>query len=137
MRYSVRLIKNGIFLAESEDGRLLLIDSRNPDERRGFSPMELLLIAAAGCMAIDVSRTLDRMKQSFEGLEVEIEGERREDYPRIYRHMEIVYRVKGDVDPDQVRRAVELSLEKYCSASITLKRAGAEVNYGIEVESES
>jgi len=134
MRYSVRLIGRDIFLAKSEDGRLLLIDSRSPEGRHGFSPMELLLIAAAGCTAIDVSRLLGRMKQSVEGLEVEIKGERREDYPRIYRRMEIVYRVKGDVDPDRVRGAVELSLGKYCSASITLKRAGAEVDYRIEVE---
>ncbi|MCD6480630.1 OsmC family protein [Candidatus Bathyarchaeota archaeon] len=73
---------------KSEDGRLLLIDSRSPEGRHGFSPMELLLIAA-GCTAIDVSRLLSRMKQSVEGLEVEIKGERREDYPRIYRRMEI------------------------------------------------
>ena len=96
--------------------------------------MELLLLASAGCTAVDVTHLLRRMRQSFDALEVEVEGERREEYPRIYSRVELIYRVRGDVDPDRVRRAVELSLERYCSASITLRRAGAELSHRIEVE---
>jgi putative redox protein len=128
------LVEDGVFLARSKDGRLLIIDARGSEERSGFSPMELLLLAAAGCTAIDIDSSLKKMRQDFRGLEVEICGERREEYPRIYRRVELVYRVKGEVDLERVRRAVELSLERYCSASITLKRAGAELSYNIEIE---
>lgn len=96
--------------------------------------MELLLLAAAGCTAIDVFSLLKKMRQGLEGLEIDVTGERREDHPRIYHKVELVYRVRGALNMEKVRKAVELSLQKYCSASITLRRAGAELKYSVEME---
>ncbi len=135
MGYTVKLVGEDIFLGESDDGRIMVLDARRPEEKTYFSPMELLLIAAAGCTAIDVSHTLKKMRQNYIEFEVRVNGERREEYPRVYKRVELVYRVKGeDIDPKKVEKAVEMSLGKYCSASITLREAGAELTYKIEVE---
>lgn len=135
LKYKVRYLEDGVFLVTSDDERLMIIDSRKSDERKFFSPMELLLIAAAGCTAIDIVSILKKMRIEFNRLEVEISGERREDYPKVYKKLDISYHVKGKgVKLEKVKKAVELSLTKYCSASITLKKAGAEVSYEIEVE---
>ena len=135
MGYFIKMIGENLFLGGSDDGRITIVDARKSEERRYFSPMEMLLLAAAGCTAIDVSHTLRKMRQDVKELVVEVDGVRREEYPKIYKKVELVYRVKGiNVDRKKVERAVEMSLTKYCSASITLKEAGAELTYRIEVD---
>ena len=132
---TIKELEKGVFLAKSEDGRIMLIDARPNEVRSGFTPMELILIAAAGCTAIDVSSILRKMRQNYSELKIEIEGQRAEDYPKIYKNVKITYRVSGDnVSYDKVERAVELSQEKYCSASITLKKSGAKIEYDIKLE---
>jgi len=131
--FTIRYLGDYIFLAESEDGRLLIIDGRGKDEKKYFSPMELLLVAAATCSAIDVVSILSKMRKDLGSLKVEIEGERRKEYPRIYDKVRVKYIVKGDLDRKSVEKAVKLSLDKYCSASITLMKAGADLTYEIIV----
>jgi putative redox protein len=134
MKFRVKYYKEGLFIAESDDGRVLVIDARDRETKKYFSPMELLLVASAGCTAVDVSDILRKMRKEFDELIVEIEGKRRGDYPKIYEEVSINYKVYGDdVSRENVEKAVKLSLDKYCSASITLKRAGARLNYNIEV----
>ncbi len=131
--FTIRYLGDYVFLAESEDGRLLIIDGRGKDEKKYFSPMELLLVAAATCSAIDVVSILSKMRKDLGSLKVEIEGERRKEYPRIYDKVRVKYIVKGDLDRKSVEKAVKLSLDKYCSASITLMKAGADLTYEIIV----
>jgi putative redox protein len=99
----------------------------------GISPMKLLLLSVAGCTAYDVVMILQKMREPISGLEVEISGERREEHPRIYRKVHIHYRVHGDVSEEKVRRAIELSQDKYCSASAHVKLSGAELTYSYEI----
>ncbi len=99
----------------------------------GISPMRLLLLSVAGCTAYDIVMMLKKMREPIEGLEVEISGERRDEYPRIYHKMHIHYRIKGNVNPEKAKRAIELSQDKYCSASAHIKLSGAKVTYTFEI----
>jgi putative redox protein len=99
----------------------------------GISPMKLLLLSVAGCTAYDVVMVLQKMREPIEGLEVEISGERRDEHPRIYKKVHLHYRIRGNVNPKKVERAIELSQEKYCSASAHVKLSGAELNYSFEI----
>jgi len=134
--FTIKYLDNYVFLAESDDGRLIIVDGRKREEKKYFSPMELLLIAAATCSAIDIVSILRKMRKNFRSLRVEIEGKRRDDYPKIYERVTVRYVVEGDVDRKSVERAVKLSLDKYCSASITLMKAGADFTYDIVVNSD-
>ena len=99
----------------------------------GISPMKLLLLSVAGCTAYDVVMILQKMREPIKGLEVEISGERREDHPRIYRKVHLHYRIRGNVKEEKAKRAIELSQDKYCSASAHMKLSGTELTYSFEI----
>jgi len=99
----------------------------------GISPMKLLLLSVAGCTAYDVVMILQKMREPVKGLEVEISGERREEHPRIYKRINLHYRIHGDVDEEKAERAIKLSQDKYCSASAHVKLSGADVTYSYEI----
>jgi putative redox protein len=99
----------------------------------GISPMKLLLLSVAGCTAYDVVMILQKMREPIKGLEVEINGERREEHPKIYSRIHIHYRIYGNVREEKARRAIELSQDKYCSASAHMKLSGADVVYSLEI----
>ncbi len=101
----------------------------------GGSPMEFLLAAVAGCTAMDVVSMLQKMRQPLEGFVVEIQGARADEHPKVYTDVNVVYVIRGQgVDPQAVERAIELSQEKYCGASIMFKRAGAAVQTSYRIE---
>ncbi len=100
---------------------------------QGASPMELLLIALAGCTGLDVISILSKMRLNFARFELNIEGDRAEDHPKYFTQVTVVYRLWGDnLDEGKIRHAVELSMEKYCSVSHTIDKA-AKVDYRIEL----
>ncbi|MCP5096733.1 MAG: OsmC family protein [Chloroflexi bacterium] len=102
------------------------------------SPMEFLLGGVAGCTAIDVVSTLQKMRQTIHGVSVEINGTRAETYPMVYTKAELVYIVKGEnVSENAVQRAINLSKEKYCSASIMFQRAGVDFSISYQIEEET
>ena len=95
----------------------------------GGSPMEFMLAGVAGCTGVDILSILQKMRQSVANLTVDIEGVRAEDYPMVYTDVTIVYNLSGqDIDPEAVEKAIELSMTKYCSASIIFKRAGVSIS---------
>ena len=103
----------------------------------GVTPMEYLLSAAAGCTAMDVISILKKKRQPLKGMELEIAGVQAESMPNVFTTATLVYIVKGeDVDPAAVKRAIELSQTKYCSASIMLKQAGMELKTDFRIEAE-
>jgi putative redox protein len=89
-------------------------------ESRGNSPMELLLMALCGCMGIDVTMILERMRQKIEDLEIVAEGTRREGYPQGFARIDLTFVVNGDIPPAKVWRAIRLAEEKYCSVAASL-----------------
>jgi putative redox protein len=87
----------------------------------GVTPMEMLAAALGGCTAMDVLSILVKMREPLESFSVVVSGERAEDHPRRFTSLEVVYRLKGDLDERKVERAISLSEERYCSVEATLK----------------
>ena len=100
-------------------------EMEGPPTPQGGSPVEFLIAGAVGCTAMDMIHILQRRRQKVTGLEVEITGTQAEEAPNVFTDATVVYVVRGeDIDPVAVERAIDLSMSKYCSASIMLKRAG-------------
>lgn len=97
----------------------------------GVSPMEAVLMAAGGCSGIDIVSILEKMRQPLEGLEIIVSGQRREDYPKYFHNILIKYILRGNLEAEKVERAIELSLEKYCSVTNGLK---AKITYEYIIE---
>jgi putative redox protein len=85
-------------------------------------PMELLLLALGGCTGTDVVSILKKKRQKLESLEIICSGERAAEPPKVWITLEVVYRLRGTLDEAAVKRAIELSEEKYCSVSAMLQK---------------
>ncbi len=111
------------------DGPSMLLDGKS---LKGPGPMDALLLAVAGCMAVDVQVILERSRVPLTGLEVEVEGERAQTHPKRYTRLTMVYQLDGPEDGHRgkVERAVELSREKFCSVLHSLR---PEIDLEIEV----
>ena len=112
-------------------------DMGGGDNKVGGSPMEFLIAGMAGCTAVDVVLILQKQRQPISGVEVEVSGVRAETQPKVYTEIDLVYVVCGDhVDPQTVERAISLSEEKYCSASIMFRRGGVKITSSYRIEQE-
>ena len=129
---------NGAFGFEATDanGHTVKIDT-SPEtggENFGVRPMQLLLMGLGGCSGIDILSILKKQRQNVTGFRMRIEGEREPGKdPSLWKNIDVVFELKGDVDPDKAEKAVALSMEKYCSVSETLKRAGATLNWKVVI----
>jgi putative redox protein len=121
------------FSAEPASGHGLTVDSVARPGHAGPGPMELMLIGIAGCTAMDVVSILEKLRQRFSGLDIEIVGDRAEQHPKRLTAITITYRVRGEgLERDKVERAVELSHSTYCSAVASL-REDCKVTTSIEI----
>jgi putative redox protein len=103
------------------------------DERPGVSPMELILVGLAGCTGVDIVDILEKKRQPLKALKVKVRGKKAEEYPKIYKEIEITYLIWGEgIDPIAVERAIQLSEEKYCSVSAML-RSVAEIRSSYKI----
>ena len=110
-------------------------EMEGPPSPSGGSPVEFLIAGAVGCTAMDMVHILRRRRQNITGLEVEIKGVQAEDPPNVFTDATVVYVVRGEnIDPAAVERAIDLSMTKYCSASIMLKRAGMNLSTEYRIE---
>ena len=100
-------------------------------DKTANTPMELVLIALCGCIALDVVGILKKKREPFISLEVSAEGERAQGYPAVYTEIRVKYRVGGKVSAKAMEDAVRLSKEKYCSVSAMLEKT-ATINVEIE-----
>jgi putative redox protein len=129
---------NGAFGFEAKDagGHTVKIDT-SPEtggENFGVRQMQLLLMGLGGCSGIDILSILKKQRQNVTGFRMRIEGEREPGKdPSLWKNIDVVFELKGDVDPDKAEKAVALSMEKYCSVSETLKRAGATLNWKVVI----
>ena len=88
------------------------------DGQQGVSPMEFLLLGLAGCTGVDVVMILEKKRKKLHNFKVRVRGRRAEQHPRVYEEIEVEYLFWGDdLDPKAVEQAIQLSEEKYCSAS--------------------
>lgn len=118
---TVKWIGEEKFLALGPSGHALAIDS-DRQSNTAPGPMELLLLALGACTATDVVIVLKKKRQKLEFLEVICSGERAPDPPQVWTSFELVYRLRGHLDESAVKRAIELSEEKYCSVSAMLRK---------------
>jgi putative redox protein len=135
MKIRVKWVDQVSFVAESGSGHALVVDGAPEAGGRnlGMRPMELLLAGAATCTAFDVVWILRRARQPIADCVVEADGERAAEEPKVFTRIHLRYRVAGrGLDPRQVERAVKLSKEKYCSATIMLGST-AEITYDVEI----
>ena len=123
-KMSIEWKGNFRFEAINPDGLTVNFDApkRYGGEATAPSPMETLLACLAGCTSYDVVSILKKKRQRLESLEVICSGERAADPPQVWKKLEVVYRLRGALDESAVKRAIELSEEKYCSVSAMLQK---------------
>lgn len=121
------------FEGTATSGFSLPLDS-GPDAGAGFRPTELILVALAGCTAMDVISILRKKRQPVTGFEVRARGERSDEHPRVFTHITLEYIVRGrGVEPEAVARAIELSQTKYCPVHAML-RGSVPITSGFRIE---
>jgi putative redox protein len=116
-------LRSRMFLGTDHLGTSIAIgyDRESDPEGKAVNPSDLLLLAAASCSAYDVVQILEKGKQPLENLKVDVRAEQSQESPYPYLTLHFNYIVKGDVDPDKLQRAMQLSEDKYCSVLATLK----------------
>lgn len=127
------------FSGTADSGHTIAIDGP-PDlggENAGFRPMELVLLGVGGCSAMDVMHILKKARQDVHGCRIEADGTRADTDPKVFTDIHLQFVVSGvDLSEKQVARAVRLSAEKYCSASIMLA-ASVNITHDYRIESSS
>jgi putative redox protein len=138
MHARVKWVENVCFIGESETGHAIVMDGAPEAGGRnlGMRPMELLLIGMGGCTSFDVVSILKKGRQDITDCYAEIEATRADEVPKVFTRIHVHFVVKGrKLNPAQVERAVNLSAEKYCSASIMLGKT-AEITHDFEIVEE-
>jgi len=135
MKARIKWVENVCFMGESDSGHAVILDGA-PDaggRNLGMRPMEMLLIGMGGCTSFDVVTILHKARQPVTDCVAEIEAERADSVPKVFTRIHVHFVVSGKgLNPVQVERAVKLSAEKYCSASIMLGKA-AEITHDFEI----
>lgn len=135
MKARVKWVEQASFLGETESNHAVLMDGPPTAGGRnlGPRPMEMLLLGTGGCTAFDVVSILKKSRQAISDCYVELEAERAETDPKVFTRIHMHFVVKGkDIKPEAVEKAIKLSAEKYCSASIMLG-ATAAITHDFEV----
>ncbi len=138
MKARVKWVEGVTFVGESASGHAVVMDGPPESGGRnlGIRPMEMLLLGMGGCTAFDVVMILKKARQPVTDCVVEMQAERAAADPKVFTRIHVHFVVSGSgLSDKQVARAVELSAEKYCSASIMLGKA-AEISHDYEVVSE-
>ena len=135
MEARVKWVEQRTFLGESGSGHSVVMDGAPDAGGRdlGVRPMEMLLLGMGGCTAFDVVDILQKGREPVEDVVIELSGERSEEIPKVFIRIDVKYIITGKgLNPDKVERAVRLSAEKYCSATIMMG-ATAEITHTIEI----
>jgi putative redox protein len=132
----IKWAENAAFIGETGSGHAIVIDG--PQEIGGRNlgprPMELMLLSVGACSAVDVVMILKKARQQITDCVIDVTSKRAETDPKVFTDIHLHFVITGKaLGENQVKRAVELSAEKYCSASIMLGRAGAKVTHDYEV----
>jgi putative redox protein len=123
------------FVGESGSGHAVVMDGapEHGGRNMGFRPMEMLLLGVGGCTAFDVVSILKKSRQAIVDCEVEIDSDRAEEIPKVFTRIHIHFIISGNsLDPVKVEKAVNLSADKYCSASKMLGKT-AEMTHDFEI----
>lgn len=135
MKARIKWIEDRTFVGESGSGHKIVFGAKSgADERTpGPSPMELVLIGTGGCSAYDVVHILEKGRENVMDCVVEMDADRAETEPKVFTRVHMHYIVKGrNLSPAKVERAIQLSIEKYCSASAMIAKT-ATITHDFEV----
>jgi len=135
MKARVQWLDGRAFVGESGSGHAVVMDGAPDSGGRniGVRPMEMLLLGLGGCTAFDVVMILERMREKVTGVDVGLEAERAAEDPKVFTHVKITFKVTGrGLKPANVERAINLSAEKYCSASIMFGKT-ATIEHAFEI----
>lgn len=135
MKARVQWLDGRAFVGESGSGHAVVMDGSQESGGRniGLRPMEMMLLGLGGCTAFDIVMILERMREKVTGLDIALEGERATEDPKVFTHVKLIYKVTGrNLKPQNVERAVNLSAEKYCSASAMFEKT-AKIEHSFEI----
>ena len=136
MQAVVKWVDNAMFLGESGSGHSVVMDGP-PDHggrNMGIRPMEMLLIGIGGCASFDVLNILRKTRQQVFDCRVELSADRADSIPAVFTRIHLNFVVTGrELKESQVAKAVRLSATRYCSASMMMDAAGAEVTHSYEI----
>jgi putative redox protein len=138
MKIAIKRINQAVLMeATNEDGAKLLMDGSSDvgGINGGLRPMQLLLAGIGGCSSIDVIEILKKQKQPLEDIKVDVEGGRdASEVPSLFKNIHLHFTLKGNLEKEKVERAINLSMEKYCSVGKTLERT-ATITHSYSIES--
>lgn len=127
MNVRAKWVEGHRFIGSNANGHGIVMDGSGADDpqgRLGPSPMELLLLGVAGCSGIDVVHILKKSREEVVDCVVDVDGKRADTEPKVFTDIHMIYTVTGKgLTPAKVERAVDLSAEKYCSASVMMGKA--------------
>ncbi|RAJ06964.1 putative redox protein [Chitinophaga skermanii] len=137
MKIALKRIDDGFNMeAVDEAGHKVLMDSsiENGGNNNGVRPMQMLLMGLGGCSAIDVIMILKKQRQEITDFQITVDANRETGKePALWADAHIVFHIKGNVDADKANRAVELSMNKYCSVAETLRRGDTKLTWEIKL----
>lgn len=121
----------GKHLFESDhDGNKISVDG---NKEKGHGPKALLLSGLAGCSGIDIVDILEKMRVAFSDFTIDVKAEQTDEHPKVFTVINIVYRLKTDAsNEDKIKKAIDLSLEKYCGVSAMLQK-NSPIHYTLEI----
>jgi putative redox protein len=128
---TVKWIDEQKFLATSPSGHALAFDS-DRESNKAPGPMEMVLMALGACTATDMVIILGKKRQKLQSLEVVCSGERAAEPPTVWVKLEVLFRLRGSLEEDAVKHAMELTREKYCSVAAMLKKT-AKISWRYEI----
>lgn len=135
MKATVKWLEDVSFSGSSGSGHSVIMDGA-PEfggANQGMRPMEMLLLGMGGCTAFDVVHILRKARQDIVDFEVDLDAQRAEAPPKVFTRIHVHFEIRGrDVSPAAVERAIDLSLSKYCSATIMLAKT-AEITHDYSI----
>jgi len=138
MKARIQWLDGRAFVGESGSGHAVVMDGAVEAGGRniGVRPMEMLLLGLGACTAFDVVMILERMREKVTALDIALDGDRADVEPKVFTHVKLVYKLKGyGLKPANVERAINLSAEKYCSATAMFAHT-AKIEHTFEIEEE-
>jgi len=136
MKARIKWLEGRVFTGTSNSGHGVVIAAPEAPGAKTIapSPMEYVLLGTGGCTATDVVMILEKGRQDIRAVEVELDSERAAEDPKVFTKIHFHFKVTGKgLKPDTVERAIKLSHEKYCSASIMMAKAGAALSHDFEI----
>ena len=136
MQVSFRFDANDGFISDVPGKKAITIKNSLSNREENLSPTEFYILGMGSCTSDDVLSILKKMRADFSGYRCEVSAERNTEHPKTLRAVDIHYILEGDVDPEKARKAIHLSLTRYCNISILASRGGADITYSLSINGE-